>query len=86
MQRLADYLARRLDRPVVDETGIADSFTFTLEWSTERQQKAAEADGGAGGAPTLFTALTEQLGLRLETRKVPVEILVIDHMERPSDN
>jgi uncharacterized protein (TIGR03435 family) len=34
----------------------------------------------------LFTALTEQLGLRLETRKVPVEILVIDHMERPSDN
>jgi uncharacterized protein (TIGR03435 family) len=84
MARLADFLARRLDRPVVDETGIAGYFDFKLEWAPERGQQRPEGDGGAG--PTIFTALTEQLGLRLETRKVPVDILVVDRIERPSDN
>jgi len=85
MQNLADFLARRLDRPVVDETGVKESFDFTLEWSNERMQRA-EAERGAPEGPTIFTALPEQLGVKLEARKAPVDILVIDRVERPSEN
>ena len=86
MAKFAEFLARQVDRPVVDETGTGDDgFDFTLEWSNERVQRAAETDG-APTAPSLFTALPEQLGLKLEARKVPVEMLVIDRVERPSEN
>jgi uncharacterized protein (TIGR03435 family) len=85
MQRLAEVLSRQLGLPVVDETHVAGGFDFTLEWSNDRQQRAA-AETGANEGPSIFTALPEQLGLKLETRKVPVEILVVDRAERPSDN
>jgi uncharacterized protein (TIGR03435 family) len=87
MSKFGDFLSRQLDRPVVDETGTGtDGFDFTLEWSNERVRRAAEADGGVPAGPSLFTALTEQLGLKLETRKVPVEIFAVDKAERPTDN
>jgi uncharacterized protein (TIGR03435 family) len=80
MTNLADYLSGgAVDGPVVDETAITGTFDFTLEWSPD--QTAAE------GGPSLFTALTEQLGLRLEKRKLPVSILVVDSMSQvPSEN
>jgi uncharacterized protein (TIGR03435 family) len=67
-----------LDRPVADETGLKDRYNFTLEW-------APEQDPAATG-PSLFTALQEQIGLKLEGRKVPVEMVVIDKAEKPGEN
>jgi uncharacterized protein (TIGR03435 family) len=74
----AERLARSLDLPVVNHTGLEGAFNFKLEWVPERM-KSAEG-------PSIFTALPEQLGLRLRTDKAPVEVLIIDHAEKPSEN
>jgi uncharacterized protein (TIGR03435 family) len=80
MQRVADLLSgttlKTDDRPVVDMTGLKGLYDVTLDW----------ADDGQTDKPSLFTAVAEQLGLRLEAQKAPVEILVIDHAEKPSEN
>jgi bla regulator protein blaR1 len=79
----------RLSRPVVDQTGLGGRFDFTLEFTPERKgppppQPAAPPDDFPG--TTLLEALHEQLGLKLKTAKAPVDTLVIDHVERPSEN
>jgi uncharacterized protein (TIGR03435 family) len=78
MDLLAKYLGNRLGRIVVDKTGLSGDYDFTLEWAPD-----AAADSTA---PPLVTALREQLGLRLESQKAPVEVLVIDAISRPSEN
>lgn len=83
-----EFLARKTGRSVTDKTGIAGDFDFTLDWTPDDAQPPVSADGG--GAPPQFpsflTALQEQLGLKLEQAKGPVEVLVIDHAERPAEN
>jgi len=69
-----------LDRPVIDQTGLTGMFDIHLEFAREG------APAGDLSAPSLFTAVQEQLGLRLTPDKGPVEVLVIDHLERPSEN
>jgi uncharacterized protein (TIGR03435 family) len=71
-------------RLVVDKTGLAGKYDFTLKWTPETLQNGEATATDAG--PTLFTALQEQLGLRLEPTKAPVDIVVIDHAELPSAN
>jgi uncharacterized protein (TIGR03435 family) len=71
----------RLDRPVIDKTGLAGRFNFYLEYAPEE----APTDDPGAAAP-LFTALQQQLGLKLESGKGPGEYLVIDRVERPSGN
>jgi uncharacterized protein (TIGR03435 family) len=68
-------------RLVVDDTHLTGKYNFKLTWTPEDLQGSARATG-----PTLFTAVQEQLGLKLEDRKLPVECLVIDHIEEPSPN
>ena len=68
-----------VDRPVVDETGLQGRFDFTLRWRPE----GAPADDPNAAEP-LFTAIPEQLGLRLEAAKAPAEVLVVDHIDRPT--
>jgi len=79
------FLSRELDRIVIDKTGLTGLFDFYLEWS-----RAATLDKAATSADpdnlSLFTALQDQLGLKLTPEKGPVEILVIDHAEKPSAN
>ena len=81
-----------LDRPVVDRTELAGRFDFTLTWTPDDSQfrglgVRVPAPSNDPNAPAgLFTAVQEQLGLRLESTKAPVEVLVIDRVERPSDN
>jgi bla regulator protein blaR1 len=79
---LANILTFDLKRPVRDETGLEGDFAFTLEWTLG----LGESDAGPSSRPSLFTAVQEQLGLKLESTKGPVEVLVIDHVERPSEN
>lgn len=78
MAGLASWLAREMERPVIDHTGIDGEFDVNLNWSPEQ---ISETSG-----PSLFTALQEQLGLRLESGKGPVEMIVIDSIEKPSEN
>lgn len=72
-------------RVVVDQTGLTGTYDFTLTWS---EQSAASGPGQENGtdAPSLFTAVQEQLGLKLVPTKVPVEVIVVDSVERPSAN
>lgn len=76
MAQFADSLTLEADRPVIDRTALTDKYVVQLVWSSD----------GEGGAPSLFTAVQEQLGLKLEAEKAPVEILVVDQMTRPSEN
>lgn len=70
--------ANGVDRPVVDETGLMGRYDFTLEWGNP--QNAADT------RPSIFTAMVEQLGLRLEPRRVQMEYVVIDRAELPGGN
>ena len=72
-------ISRSLDRPVLDRTGFSGSFDFRLEWAPANPKPE---DARA----SLFVAVQEQLGLKLEPQKAPVEVLVIDHAEQPSGN
>ena len=91
MANLANTLANQLRGPVADMTGLDGKYDIKLEWSLD-DAKAGGGDGGDGKSapdlrPSIFTALQETLGLKLETRKIPVEILVVDHVERtPTEN
>lgn len=82
MTDLAGILSKQLEKPVIDATGLAGRYEFTLSWMT-----AVPATPAGEPGPDLFAALRQQLGLQLEASKGPVEILVIDHFEKePSEN
>lgn len=77
-----------VDRPVVDKTGLSGRYDFDLEWAQDESQfdgeiSAASADANA---PPLFTAIQQQLGLKLMATKGPVDALIVDRAERPSAN
>jgi uncharacterized protein (TIGR03435 family) len=74
------FLSRAVGRAVVDRTGLEGKWDFTLTYATEAQLRS----GQPTDAPDLFTALVEQLGLKLESATGPVEMLVVDRMERPT--
>lgn len=77
MARLAQNLSGNVDRPVTDDTGIEGEYSFSLEWVPE-----PSAAAGDDALPSIFTALQEQLGLKLEPEKGPVEYLVIERAEK----
>jgi uncharacterized protein (TIGR03435 family) len=88
------YLAWRLqafvDRPIIDRTGLAGEYDFELAFVVDIDPVVAEralASGrGIDPHPSVFEAVRQQLGLRLESGKGPVELIFIDHAERPSAN
>jgi uncharacterized protein (TIGR03435 family) len=86
MFHLAQKLAAVLGQPVVDETQESRSFDFVLQWVPDEVMSTAAPGSEAANGPSLFTAVQEQLGLKLEARKVPVEVLVVDRAELPSEN
>ena len=86
---LARILGTILDRQVADETGIGGIFDFTIEYTPDDHllaQVAPDAQPSNTTGASLFTALQEQLGLKLESRKGPVEVFAIDRVEKPSEN
>jgi uncharacterized protein (TIGR03435 family) len=85
--RLCDYLGAVLHRMVEDRTGLTGKFDFTMQSTPdERRVAGAEDNGATNSAPSIFTALQEQLGLKLESTKGPIDTIVIDHAEMPSEN
>lgn len=78
MSAFSKALSRLPGRPVIDNTELKGGFDFKLEWSPDQTNGSA--------LPSLFTAVQEQLGLKLEAVKGPVEVIVIDHAEPPSSN
>jgi uncharacterized protein (TIGR03435 family) len=87
MKDLAYKLSRLLQRPVVNNTGLDGNYDFKLEWTPDPGPSAPDGQPAEiSGGPSLFSAIQQQLGLRLESEKGPVEVLVIDHVDKPSDN
>ena len=94
--QLVDVLSRFTDRIVVDKTNLTGKYDIDLQYTPEQGQSLAPPGGSPPGmpalppidpnGPSLFTALQEQLGLKLESQKGPVEMIVVDHIERPSEN
>lgn len=76
--RLADNLGHQLGRVVIDNTGLKGEFDYKMEWSPDQT--------GESSGPTIFTALQEQLGLKLESAKGPVGMIVIDSAEKAAEN
>lgn len=92
---MADFtlnLSNILGWPVTDKTGLIGKYDFELKWAPDPSQPTVAALGAElppppdPNGPSIFTAVQEQLGLRLESQKAPVEMLVIDRVERPSEN
>ena len=88
MRAFASMLSRMTSRLVQDRTGLDGEFTFTLTWMPDDFQRPDPLGRSPANpeAPALFTALQEQLGLRLDATTGRVDVLVIDHVERPSEN
>ena len=84
--------ASLLDRPVVDQTGLAGRWDFVLKWTPDESEfetmgiKGPPPSDAADAPPPLFTAIREQLGLKLSSEKTLVDIIVIDHVDHPSPN
>jgi uncharacterized protein (TIGR03435 family) len=92
LAQFANLLSLRTDRPVVDRTGIVGNFDITLTWMPDAPAVAPAVGGGEPNSdntsdPSIFTAVREQLGLKLQAGKEPLEVLVIDHAEKiPTEN
>lgn len=85
VSNLAEQLGYMVQRTVLDKTGLTGDYDLTLDWTPEEQLQAA-GENGADVRPSIYTALQEQLGLKLVPTKGPVETLVIDHVELPTPN
>lgn len=93
MQYLVTVMQRYvLDRPVIDRTGIAGVYNFDLLWRPDEFQFGNFVAGGIPPSrddddrPDLATAIQQQLGLKLESTKAQIEVLVIEHAQKPSEN
>jgi uncharacterized protein (TIGR03435 family) len=83
-------LSTIIGRAVIERTGLTGRFDLNLEWTQDEFLSRVGPDAAGSQAneagPSIFTAIKEQLGLKLEPQKGPVEVLVIDRAEKPSDN
>ena len=88
MTQFANMLSSQLHRTIVDQTGLTGTYDFTLQWTPDNlpASPGGEAQALDPTGPTIFTAVQEQLGLKLESTKGPVKTVVIDHIEPPSEN
>jgi uncharacterized protein (TIGR03435 family) len=95
MVEFIKMLSEIMGRPIIDKTGVLENFDVHLEFYPDEatigihtHRRTSDPDGPAdpSARPPIMIALEEQLGLRLETTKGPVEVLVVDHVERPTEN
>jgi uncharacterized protein (TIGR03435 family) len=95
LDMLAHSLSPQLGHTVVDKTGLSGKYDYTLQWTPDDAGPMPGGPGGGpahednavqAGSPSLFTAVEEQLGLKIESTKGPVDVIVIDHLDLPSAN
>jgi uncharacterized protein (TIGR03435 family) len=94
MDGLTRWLAQQLGSSVQNQTGLKGIYDFTLHFTPDDARLAVPNSGGApvslsisdSGGTSIFAAVQDQLGLKLESKKGPVEIVVVDHVDKPSDN
>ncbi len=86
MVSVAAVLTEVVRRKVIDKTGMTGGYDVALKWTPEEDLNNGKDSGGADAAPPIFTAVQEQLGLKLQAGKGPVETFVVDHVERPAEN
>jgi uncharacterized protein (TIGR03435 family) len=98
INNLLEAISPEVGRTIVDKTGLAAYYDYTLKWTPDDGRPPMPGDPSGGpprgdaaptsdaGGPSLFTALQEQLGLKLESQKGPVDVIVIDHIDPPSPN
>ena len=97
MAIVVTVMSNMMHRTVLDQTGLKGNYDFTVQWRKDQTMSGMprEPVGGVSGpddapldssGPSFFTALREQLGLKLESTKGPVDVIVVDHIERPSEN
>jgi uncharacterized protein (TIGR03435 family) len=91
LEPLTRLLSDRVGRPVLDKTGLTGNYDFTLQWADEGHDGPARGpDPGAAASelsgPSIFTAVEEQLGLKLQSEKGPVQVVIVDHIEQPTQN
>jgi len=81
MESLAYSVGGATGRIVIEKTGLTGRYDIELKWAADRAEGATNDTG-----PDIFTALQEQLGLKLESGKAPIESVIIEHIEKPSEN
>ena len=95
MRSLAEWLSRFLERTVIDKTGLSGFYDFTLQWTPSEgeghglppgYQETANVSSSEAPGPSLFSALQEQLGLKLQSSRGAVDVLAIKHVEKPTEN
>lgn len=95
MSSLCRTLSRQVGRIVLDKTGLAGNFDFSLQFMPDSAAQRGESESGGGAPitpsldpsfPSIFTAVQEQLGLKLEQARTSIEVIVIDHIEKPTGN
>jgi uncharacterized protein (TIGR03435 family) len=84
MGTLVRFLASQTHMPVVDETGLKGNYNFNMKWQREEEGPSSGLHDQA--LPPIYAALPEQLGLKLESGKGPVNVLVVDSIEQPGEN
>ena len=94
--QLIGTISREVGRIILDKTGLTANYDFIFQFTPEGYRPRSDLAEGGGAAPmplppdfgaiSIFTAVQEQLGLRLESGKAPIEVIVIDHVEKPSGN
>lgn len=90
IESLTAGLTQQVGHTIVDKTGLTGHYDFKLHWTPDDAPPVTGTDGTNAGsdasAPALFTALQEQIGLKLESRKEPIDVIVVDHIDKPSPN
>lgn len=97
MASVVTVMSNVMHRTVLDQTGLKGNYDFTVQWNRNQTMSGMPREPGGGSpasdaasldssGPSFFTALREQLGLKLESKKAPVDVIVIDHIERPTEN
>jgi uncharacterized protein (TIGR03435 family) len=88
MPMLVAFLSQQLDRPVIDMSAAKGAFEIALEWAPREGERGGRAASGDNSPlPSIFTAIQEKLGLRLDARKGPIDTIIVDHINRqPTEN